>query len=154
MTHRARFAVLVLLAVALTRVSDSHEETTGGRKEGAGADQVVWDQQQQSRGIIQGQSSSDHQDGTSRKTSSEASTGSRDLARTPRAASAAEDPKHVPKAGPAPAAAGASREVVVSAPRDGAQRSARHPVSQQQRSRLSRRQSSKPSSGSNRRLVG
>ncbi|XP_023139134.2 latent-transforming growth factor beta-binding protein 2 isoform X2 [Amphiprion ocellaris] len=144
---RAGFAVVVVLAVALMRVGDSHRDTTGGRKEGAGAGRAVW-HQRQSRGISQGHSPKEPSDGASSGPSGETSSQSRILVRLPRGASA-----HTSKAGAAHAA-DAPREDQASAPRDGAQRVARHPVSQQQRTRVNRRQSSKPGSASSRRLVG
>ncbi|XP_072221124.1 latent-transforming growth factor beta-binding protein 2-like isoform X2 [Leuresthes tenuis] len=148
--ERAGFALLVVLTLALMRVGDSHKETTGGKNEGAGAGHVLRDQQQ-SRGISPGHSSRGPQDGASSKTSSETSHGTSQpgtLVRVPRGASNQEDHRHISKAGP-PHAADAPREDPVSA-----QRSPRHPESHHQRSRLNRRQSSKPSSASTRRLVG
>lgn len=139
---RAGVAVLLVLAVALMRVGDSHKDATGGRKEGAGADRAVWDQPH-SPGISQGHSPGGPRDGgASSRASGETSPGSgqssRTLVRQPRGT----------------ATGGASREEVASAPRDGAQRTARQTVSQQQRTRVNRRQSSKPGSAGTRRLVG
>ncbi|XP_074547850.1 latent-transforming growth factor beta-binding protein 2-like [Halichoeres trimaculatus] len=144
---RAGFAVLMLLTVALVQIGDSERDTTGGRKEGAGADRAVWDQQQ-SRERSQGQSPKGPKDSAS----SETSRLSRTLVRVPRGASSHGDGRHI-SAAPLHVA-GSSREEVVSAPRDGALRSARHPASQQHRTKVNRRQSSKPGSTSTRRLSG
>ncbi|XP_067469468.1 latent-transforming growth factor beta-binding protein 2-like isoform X3 [Thunnus thynnus] len=155
---RAGFAVLMVLTLALVRLGDSHKDTTGVRKEGAGAEQAVWDQQQ-SRVRSQGHSPRGPEDDASSRPSAETSTGaiqSRTLVRLPRGTSSQGDGKHTSKAGPAHGA-GSSREDLASAQRDGALRTARHPVSQnspQHRTRVNRRQSSKPSSASTRRLVG
>lgn len=146
---RAGFAVLIVVIVALVRVAGSHEETAGGWKEGSAASQVIWPQQQ-FRGNSRGHSRAPR-DGASSKISGETSHGisrSVTLVRVPRGASAQEDRRHLSKTGLAHAA-DASREELVSA-----QRTPRHPVSQQQRARVNRRQSSKPTSASTRRLVG
>ncbi|XP_028250717.1 latent-transforming growth factor beta-binding protein 2-like [Parambassis ranga] len=148
---RAGVAVLIVLTVALVRVGDSHKDTTGGRKEGAGAGRAVWDQQQ-SRGISQGHSQKGPWHGASSKASGEILPGtsqSRTLVRLPRSTSTQEERRQKSKAGPVHST-GASREALVSAPREGAQRTARQPASQQQRARANR----KPSSASTRRLVG
>ncbi|XP_041828648.1 latent-transforming growth factor beta-binding protein 2-like [Melanotaenia boesemani] len=148
--ERAGFAVLIVLIVAPAAVSGSHMETTGGRKEGAETGQVIWDQQQ-SRGINRGHLSRAPRDELSSKTSGEASLGtsqSKTLVRVPRGASSQEDRRHISKTGSAHAA-DAPREELVSALRNPG-----HPVSQQQRTRVNRRQSSKPTSASTRRLVG
>ncbi|KAF3844776.1 hypothetical protein F7725_007939 [Dissostichus mawsoni] len=120
---RAGFVVLMLLTVALVQISDSHKDTTGGRKEGAGAAQAV-SNKQQSRVRSQGHSPREPEDDAS----------------------------------PGPAndscSAGVSREDPVSAPRDGALRTTRHPGSPQHRSGVNRRQSSKTGSASTRRHVG
>ncbi|XP_047466736.1 latent-transforming growth factor beta-binding protein 2-like [Mugil cephalus] len=139
---RAGVAVLIVLAVALMRVGDSHRDATGGRQEGAGADRAVWDQPH-SPGISQGHwPGGPRGGGASSRASGETSPGSgqsgRTLVRKPRGTSTA----------------GASREELASEPRDGAQRTARQTVSQQQRTRVNRRQSSKPGSTGTRRLVG
>ncbi len=152
---RAGFAVLMVLTVALVRIGDGQKDTTGVKKVGAGAGRAVWDQQQ-SRVRSQGHSPRDPEDGASPGPSRETSPGSsrsRTLVRLPRGASSQGDGRHTSAAGPAHAA-GASREDVVSAPRDGALRTARHPNSQQHRTKVNRRQSSKTSSASPRRLVG
>ncbi|XP_070697809.1 latent-transforming growth factor beta-binding protein 2-like [Pempheris klunzingeri] len=152
---RAGFAVLMFLTVALLRISDSQKDTTGGRKEGAGAGRAVWDQQQ-SWVRRQGQSPRGPEDGASSRASAETSPGtwhSRSLVRLPRGASTQGGGRHTSIAG-AVHAAGAPREDLASAPRDGALRTARHPPSQQHRTRVNRRQSSKASSASTRRLVG
>lgn len=151
---RAGFAVLMVLTIALLRLSDSHKDATGGRKEGAGAGRSVWDQQQ-SRVRSQGRSPRGPGDDASSRPSNESSPGSiqsRTVVRLPRGTSSQGDGKHTSKAGPAHVA-GSSREDLAS----GAQRTARHPVSQnspQHRTRVNRRQSIKPSSASTRRLVG
>ncbi|XP_069008172.1 latent-transforming growth factor beta-binding protein 2-like isoform X2 [Embiotoca jacksoni] len=149
---REGFAVFMLLTVTLMLVADSHEAITGGRKAGAGADPAVWNQQP-SLGISQGHSPRGPLDSASSETSSPGTSKSRTLVRLRRGTSAQEDRRHISKAGPVHSA-GASREDLVSAPRDGAQRTARHPVSQQQRTRVNRRQNSKPSAANTRRLVG
>lgn len=152
---RAGFAVLMVLTVALVRIGDSQKDTTGGRKEGAGAGRAVWDQQQ-SRVRSQGHSPRGPEDGASSGPSGETAPGSshsRTLVRLPRGTSSQGDGRHISVAGPVHAA-GASREDVVSAPRDGAVRAARHPTSQQHRTKVNRRQSSKTSSANTRRLVG
>ncbi|XP_042356273.1 latent-transforming growth factor beta-binding protein 2-like isoform X1 [Plectropomus leopardus] len=141
---RAGFVVLMVLTVALVRIGDSHRDTTGGRTEGAA---VV---QQQSWLKSQGHSPRGPGDGASSGETSPGTSQSRTLIRL--RASAQGDARHKSKAGPAHAA-GASGEDV-SAPRDGALRTARHTASQQHRTRVNRRQSSKPSSASARRLVG
>ncbi|KAK5857299.1 hypothetical protein PBY51_010554 [Eleginops maclovinus] len=143
---RAGFVVLMLLTVTLVQIIDSHKDTTGGRKEGTGAARAVLNQQQ-SRVRSQGHSPREPEEDASSEPSSESSPGtsqSKSLVRLPRGTS---------KAGPAHAA-GVSREDPVTAPRDGALRTARHPGSHQHRSGVNRRQSSKPGSASTRRLVG
>ena len=152
---RAGFAVLMVLTVALVRVGDSREDTTGGRTEGAGAALALWDQQL-SQVRSQGHSPRGPVDGASSRLSGETSPGSshsRSHVRLPRGASSHGDGRHVSAAGAAHTA-GASREDLASAPRDGAQRTARHPANQQHRTKVNRRQSSRPSSASARRLVG
>ncbi|XP_022606750.1 latent-transforming growth factor beta-binding protein 2-like [Seriola dumerili] len=127
------------------RVGNSHKDTTGGRKECAGADRAVWDQQQ-SRVRSQGHLPRGPEDRASSKPSGETSpriSQYRTLVRVPRGTSSRASPAH---------AAGVSREDHASAPRDGAQRTARQPVSLQHRARVNRRQSSK--SANTRRLVG
>ncbi|KAL7380810.1 hypothetical protein ABVT39_024441 [Epinephelus coioides] len=144
---RAGFAVLMVLTVALVRIGDSHKDTTGGSKEGAAA------VQQQSR--VRSQGHQGPEDGASSRPSDDTYPGnsqSRTLVRLPRGAPSQGDGRHISKAGPAHAA-GDSREDV-SAPRDGALRTARLPASKlQHRTRVNRRQS-KSSSASTRRLVG
>ncbi|XP_028421400.1 latent-transforming growth factor beta-binding protein 2 isoform X2 [Perca flavescens] len=152
---RAGFAVLMVLTVALGRIGDCHKDTTGGRKEGAGAGRTVWNQQQ-SRVRSQGHSPRGPEDAASSKPSDETSPGtsqSRTLVRLARGTPSQGDDRHISKTEPHHAA-GASREDLVSAPLDGALRTARHPGSQQHRIRVNRRQSSKPSSASTRRFVG
>lgn len=137
---RAGFAVLMLLTVALVQIGDSERDITGGRKLGAGADRAVWDQQQS---LERSQGPKD-----SASSGPSAETSPRSLVRVPRGTSS-----HVSAAGP-PHVAGSSREELVSAPRDGALRTARHPASQQHRTKVNRRQGSKPGSTSTRRLAG
>lgn len=152
---RAGFAFLMVLTVALMRVCNSHKEPTGGRKDFAGADRAVWDQHQ-SRVKRQGHSPRGPEDGASSKPSAETSPGtsqSTTLVRLPRGTSSQVDGRHISRAGPAHAA-GVSREDHASAPRHRAQRTARQPGSQQHRTRVNRRQNSKPSSANTRRLVG
>lgn len=152
---RAGFAVLMVLAVALVRISDSRKDTTGGRKEGAGAGRAVWDQQQ-SRERSRGHSPRRPEDGALSSLPGETSPGSSHsgiLVRLPRGTSSQGDGRHISIAAPVHAA-GASREDLVSAPRDVALRTARHPVSQQHRTKVNRRQSSRLSSASTRRLAG
>ncbi|KAG7237259.1 hypothetical protein INR49_032592 [Caranx melampygus] len=140
----------MLLTVALVRAGDSHQDATGGRKESAGADRAVWDQQQQqqqSRVRSQGHLPRGPGDGASSTPSGETSPRTsqyRTLVRLPRATTSS-------RAGPAHAA-GVSREDHASAPRDGAQRTARPAASVLHRARVNRRQSSK--SANSRRLVG
>lgn len=146
---RAGFAVFMLLTVALVRAGSGHKDATGGRKESAGADRALWDQQQQQQWRLrsQGHLPRGPGDGASSKPSGETSPRTsqhRTLIRVPRAAASS-------RAGPAHAA-GASREDHASAPRDGAQRTARQAGSVQERARVNRRQSSK--SANSRRLVG
>ncbi|XP_071375705.1 latent-transforming growth factor beta-binding protein 2-like [Centroberyx affinis] len=151
---RAGFAVLMVLTIALVRLGDGQKDVTGGRKEGAGAGRAVWDQQR-SRARSQGHSPRGPE--ASSRPSGESSP--RELsqpASLSRDSSSQRDRRHITKAAPAHAA-GAPREDDVAAPRDGALRTARHPDSQlspQHRTRVNRRQSGKPSSGSTRRLVG
>ncbi|XP_030574575.1 latent-transforming growth factor beta-binding protein 2 [Archocentrus centrarchus] len=150
---RAGFAVLMVLTVVLMRVGDSHKDTTGGSIEGAGAGRAVFDQPQ-SRGISRGHSPRGPRDGASSRTSGDSSPGisqSRTVVRLPRGTSSQENRKHISKARDA---AGTSGEDLVSAPLDGARRTARQPVSQQQRNRVNRRQSSRRSSASTKRLIG
>ncbi|XP_051252128.1 latent-transforming growth factor beta-binding protein 2 isoform X3 [Dicentrarchus labrax] len=152
---RAGFALLMVLTVALVRIGDSQKDTTGGRKEGAGAARADWDQQQQQQSRVrsQGHSPRGPEDGASSRRSGEtspASSHSKTPVRLPRGTSSQG---HISIAGPVNAA-GASREDLISAPRDGALRTARHPSGQQHRTKVNRRQSSKPSSASTRRLVG
>lgn len=155
---RARFAVLMVLTIALVRLCDSHKDSTGGRNEGAGAGRSVWDQQQ-SRVRSQGHSPRKPGDDASSRLSDETSPGSiqsRTVVRLPRGTSSQGNGKRTSKAGTAHVA-GSSREDIASASRDGALRTARHSVSQtsaQHRARVNRRQSIKSSSASTRRLVG
>ncbi|TKS86494.1 Latent-transforming growth factor beta-binding protein 2 [Collichthys lucidus] len=146
---RAGFAVLMFLTVALVRIGDSRRDTAGGRKEGAGAGRAVWDQQQ-SRVKSQGHSPRGPEDGASSRPAGEtspASSSSRILVRLPRGTSSQGGGRHT-------STAGAPRKDLVSAPRDGALRTARQAATQQHRTKVNRRQSSKPSSASTRRLVG
>ncbi|XP_005453328.1 latent-transforming growth factor beta-binding protein 2 isoform X1 [Oreochromis niloticus] len=152
---RAGFALLMFLTVVLVRVGDSQRDAAGGRKEGAGAGRAVWDQLQ-SRGISRGHSPRGPRDASSSRTSGDSSpetSQSRTLVRLPRGTSSQENRKHISKERPVHAA-GTSGEDLVSAPRDGARRTARHPASQQQRNRVNRRQSSRHSSASTKRLIG
>lgn len=147
---RAGFAVLMVLTVALVRIGDSQKDTTGGRKEGAEAGRAIGDQQSPVRS--QGHSPRGPEDGASSRLSGETFPGtrhSRTLVRLPRGTSSQGDGRHISTAGPLHAA-GASREDLVSAPRDGAPRTA----SQQHRTKVNRRQSSKLSSASTKRLAG
>lgn len=151
--NRAGFAVLMVLTVSLVRVGDSHKATAGGRKEAAETDRGVRGQQQS--GVMnQGHSPRGSEDGASADISAETSFEtfrSRTLVRLPRGTPSYGGDRHIPRPSHA---AGASRKDHASAPRDVAQRAARQLASQQQRSRVNRRQSSKPSSASTRRLVG
>ncbi|TNN52313.1 hypothetical protein EYF80_037467 [Liparis tanakae] len=144
---RAGFAVLVVLTVALLRFGDSHQDATGGRKEGTAAAGRAVRSQRQSRVRSQGHSPWRAAHGASPGPSGTDSF--RTVLRVPRAA----HQRHASRAGPA-RAADASREILVSPPRDGAPRAARHPSGQQHRARGNLRQSSKLSSGSTRRLAG
>ncbi|KAM8914978.1 latent-transforming growth factor beta-binding protein 2-like isoform 3-T3 [Spinachia spinachia] len=135
---RARFALLVVLTVALLPISDGHKDTTGVRKEAAGAARV------RTRGASPRRPTGDTSPGTD-----ELGT----LVRAPRATSSQGDSGHVSNAGPV-RAGGASREDLPSAPRGGARRAARHPSGPQHRTGANRRQGSKPNSASTRRLVG
>ncbi|KAG7510151.1 latent-transforming growth factor beta-binding protein 2 [Solea senegalensis] len=142
---RARVAVLMILTVALLRVGNSHEDATGGRKEFAGP-----------RRRLRSPGHLPEDGGPSSVPSGELSPGStRSKAplRLPRGASSQAHGSLTSRAGPTRAAA-VSREDQSSAPRDGAQRSARQTASQQHRSRGNHRHSSKPSSAHTRRLVG
>ncbi|XP_026209948.1 latent-transforming growth factor beta-binding protein 2 [Anabas testudineus] len=141
--NRAGFAALMVLTVALVRVGDSHKASAGGKKEGAGPGAVA--DQVRSQGHSPG--------GSEDAASSPETFQSRTLVRLPRGTSSHGDGRHISRAGAAHAA-GVSREDHVSAPRDVALRAARQPASQQQRARVNRRQSSKPSSASTRKLVG
>lgn len=142
---RAGLVVLMVLTVMLLRIGDSHRDTTGESKEGA--DQAVWDQLRsrvRSGGYWPGGP------GDAPRPSGKASpptSKSRTLVRLARSASTQGDGRHISKAGPAHGA-GASREDIGSAPREGALRTARQ---SQHRSRVNHRQSSKPST---RRLTG
>ena len=152
---RAGFAVLIVLTLAAMGVGNSHKDTTGGRKEFAGADRAVWDQQL-SRVRSQGHSPRGPEDGASSGPSLETSPGtgrSRTPVRLPRGASSQLDGRHVSRAGAAHAV-GASRENRASAPRLGAQRVARQPGAQQHRTRANRKQNIKTGSANARRLVG
>lgn len=152
---RAGFGVLILLTVALVRISNSQKDTTGGEKEDAGAGRAVWDQQQ-SRDRSQGHSPRRPEDAALSSLHAKTAPGSSHsgiLVRLPRGTSSQGDGRHISMAAPVHAA-GASQEDLVSAPRDGALRTARHPASQQHRIKVNRRQSSKPSSASARRLAG
>lgn len=146
---RAGFAVLMFLTVALVRIGGSQRDTASGRKEGAGAGRAVWDQQQ-SRVKSQGHSPRGPEDGASSRPTGEtspASSRSGILIRLPRGTSSQGGGRHT-------SIAGAPREDLVSAPRDGALRTARQAATQQHRTKVNRRQSSKPSSASTRRLIG
>lgn len=135
------------LTVSLVRVGDSHQTSTGGRKEAAVTDRGALDPQQ-SEVMDQGHSRRRSEDGASSiplETSRE-TLRSRTLARLPRGTSSYGDDRHIPRP--------ASREDRASAPRDVALRAARQSSSQQHRTRVNRRQSSKPSAASSRRLVG
>lgn len=152
--NRAGFAVLVVLVFALQRTGESHKDTTGERKQGAEAGRPVWNQQQ-SPVRSQGHSPRGPEDGASSTPAAQSPRGTfhiepKTLIRVPRADGRAR--KTTPTQ-----AAGTPREDPAPAPREGALRTARHPVSQnspQHRTRVNRRQSSKQSSASTRRLVG
>ncbi|XP_068194619.1 latent-transforming growth factor beta-binding protein 2-like isoform X2 [Antennarius striatus] len=146
---RTGFAVLIVLTVSMVRVGDSQRDTTGERKEGAQTGWALWDQQP-SRERSQGHSPRGQTAGVSAEASPE-SIHSAILIRVPRHTSSRGDGRHTSIAEPLHAA-GAFRENL--APRDGAVRTARHPASQQHRTKANRRQSSKPSSASTRRLIG
>lgn len=145
--ERAGFALLVILAVALVRISDSQRGATGGRREeGAGAGRPLRDQHQ-SRDSDQG-----HNPVSSHQTSGHS--GSR--SRRARGASSPAGDRHPSVAAPVDAAGG-YREDSYTTPREVALRTARHPSSQQQqqhRAKVNRRQSSRQSSASTRRLAG
>nr|XP_015825102.2 latent-transforming growth factor beta-binding protein 1 isoform X1 [Nothobranchius furzeri] len=146
---RAGFVFVMVLSMVLSRLGHCHKETTGGRKEGAGADQVEW-----SQGISHGHSSGGSRSDASSEKSGEASPASSQSGvrvRISRGASVHEDGRHTSRSGSVHGAVSSGADPI-SAPQDGAQRAARHPVSQQQR--VNRRQSSKPSSAGARRLVG
>lgn len=147
---RAGFAVLMVLTVALVSISDSQKDTTGGRKEGAGVGQEVWVQEHSARRQKRpGDGALSSLPGDTSPRSSHSGV----LVRLPRATPSHGDDRHISSA-VAVHSAGASREDLVSAPRDVALRTARHPANQQHRTKVNRRQSSKPGSGSTRRLVG
>ncbi|XP_029900655.1 latent-transforming growth factor beta-binding protein 2-like isoform X2 [Myripristis murdjan] len=157
---RAGFAVLMVLITALARIGGSDKGMTGVENEHAGAGRPVWDQQP-SRERSQGHSPRGPEDGASSRADQSLPgtflNHSGAPVRLPRDSSSHPDRGQITKAAPSPAA-GASREQLATAPRDRAQRTARHPVSQQQhspqhRTRVSRRQS-KPSSASSKRFVG
>lgn len=151
---RAGFAVLMVLTVALIPISDSQKDTTGGRKEGAGVGRAVWVQEHYARS--QKHSPRRPEDGALSSLpgdTSPRSSHSGILVRLPRATPSHGDDRHISSA-VAVHSAGATREDLVSAPRDVALRTARHPASQQHRTKVNRRQSSKPGSASTRRLVG
>lgn len=134
---RAGLVVLMVLTVVLVQIGDSQRDTTGGRKEG---------DQRHSREGSQGQSprgpdrSGENSNGTSH---------SEILVRLPRGSSHQREGRHTPIVAPAHAA-GASREDLLSAPRDGALRITRHPASQPHRTKTNR----KLSAASTRRLTG
>lgn len=148
---RAGLAVLVVLTVALVQFSNSQKDSTGGRKEGAGAGPKVWDQQK-SRERSQGHSprrpEEDALSSPPGETSPEPGR-SGILVRLPRGTSSQGEGRHISTA---------SREDLVSAPRDGALRTARQPARQparqQHRTKVNRRQSSKLSATSTRKLAG
>lgn len=144
---RAAFAVLAVFAVALIRVGDAHGDATGVRGD-RGPHRAVWDRL---RSRARSQGPLPLEVGAAPDASR-----SRTPVRLPRGAPASPaDGRQTSGAGPAHAA-GVSREDQAPAPRDVAQRAARQPASQQQqhRTRVNRRQSSKPGSAHTRRLVG
>lgn len=143
---RSGLLILIVVTVALVQISDSEKDTTGGgRTGGAGADRTTGEPQ--SRGGSQGHSagrSGENSPGSSHPGSP---------VRLPRGASSQREGRHATAAAPA-RPAGASREDLLSAPRESASRTARHPVSQQHRTKVTRRQNSKLSPASARRLAG
>ncbi|XP_077945511.1 latent-transforming growth factor beta-binding protein 2 isoform X5 [Gasterosteus aculeatus] len=141
---RVRFAVLLVLTVALLPTCDGHRDAAGGRKGAAG------------RARTQGHSPRRPRDAASSGPTGDASPGAdgfRTLVRAPRATLPRGASGHVSNAGPV-RAAGAAREDVLSSPRGAARRAARHPSGPQHRTGANRRQGSKPNSASTRRLVG
>lgn len=142
---RSGLIILIVVTIALVQISDSQKDTTGGgRTGGAAADRTT---EQQSRDGSQG-----HSAGRSGE-NSPGSSHSGNPVRLPRGASSQREGRHTSAAAPA-RPAGASREDLVSAPRESASRTARHPVSQQHRTKVTRRQNSKLSTASARRLAG
>ncbi|XP_034051040.1 latent-transforming growth factor beta-binding protein 2 [Thalassophryne amazonica] len=141
---RAGFAVLLVFAVALVGVSDGGKSATGGRKQGAETAQAVWDQIK-SQVKSQGHSSKGPEYGVSSRPAVEKSFPSQSghLVRLPRSASSRGDDGRSSRAG----------LDLTSAPRTGALRTARHPVSPHRR-KANRRQSGKVGSANTRRLVG
>lgn len=142
---RSGLFILIAITVALVQISDTQKDTTGGgRTGGAAADRTT---EQQARYGGQG-----HSAGRSGELSA-GSSHSGNPVRLPRGASSQREGRHASAAAPA-RPGGASREDQPAAPRDSASRTARHPVSQQHRPKVARRQNSKPSSASARRLAG
>lgn len=139
---RSGLFIFIVVTVALVQISDSQKDATGGgRTGGAGADRTT---AQQSRDGSQGHAvgrSGENSPGSSRSGSP---------VRLPRGASSQREGRHTSPARPG----GAYREDLVSAPREGASRTARYPVSQQPRTKATRRQNSKLSTASARRLSG
>lgn len=142
---RSGLFILILFTVALVKISDSRKDTTGGGRKGDGADRTTWEQHSRDR-------SQGHSVGRSGESFS-GSSHSGIPVRLPRGASSQREGRHTSAAAPA-RPAGASREDPVSAPRGSAPRTARHPVSQQHRTKVTRRQNSRQSSASARRLAG
>lgn len=143
---RSGLFILIVVTVAFVQITASEKDTTGGgRTGGAAADRTTGEQQ-----------SRDGSQGHSAGRSGEISPGSSrsgNPVRLPRGASSQREGRHTSAAAPA-RPAGASREDLVSAPRESASRTARHPVIQQHRSKVTRRQNSKLSTASARRLAG
>lgn len=145
MDRSGLFILLIVVTVALVQISDAQKDTTGGGKTGgAGADRTT---EQQSRDGSQGLST-----GRSGE-NSPGSSHSGNLVRLPTGASSQREGRRTSAAAPA-RPAGASREDLVSAPRESASRTSRHPVSQQHRTKVTHRQNSKLSTASARRLAG
>lgn len=156
---RVWIAFLMVLTIALVRMCDSQKDSTGAQKEGAGA-RAMWDQLQ-SRARSQGHSAAGPRDSVSSRSSTESSSGSfhNHSARgtpvtIPSGSSSQRDSSHATVIDAVPAhSAGASREDLATVPRDRALRTARQ-LGSSHRTRVSTRQSSKPSSTNSRRLIG
>lgn len=143
---RSGLFILIVVTVAFVQISDSQKDTAGGgRTGGAVADRTTGEQQAQD-------GSQGHSAGRSGE-NSPGSSHSGNPVRLPRGAPSQQEGRHTSAAAPA-RPAGASRDHPVWAPREGASRTARQPVSQQHRTKVTRRQNSKLSSASARRLAG